>query len=471
MKLVHGAFLLALLAQPALVRAAPRIVVPHVRSDRGGAVSRQLEAALCGSYECVAQKDAYTDGKPDFAKARRNGVAGIVFGSVTGKAPNRALWLALYTRSRKPDRTWTLALGARGLLPARALDAAVVEIERRIGPPRAAPPPAPPPAPPAPAPSARTPEPEAPPPPAPPPRAAPPPAPAVAAAPPSAPPRVAEAPPARTPRPEAAPRAVSAPPSRAPAGGARPAQSSGQEAQGPRWALELGADVTRRNLDYSGTSPAGSSPLMTMDANAIFLPSVHLEVLPVAGLAREPYAGLGAFAGYRRSVGFKVKDPTQSHSADLGRISAGVLWRLPPLTQLRLVFTPAVSYERRDMTVSGGGIAGLPDSHLRGVKIGSALFAPLGSRYALLLDAGYVVWTSSKDLVGGEVKFFPSGSAHALELEGGLSVALFGRYSARFVGEYSSTSYSLEADPTSTYRATGATDRYLGVRATIRADF
>jgi hypothetical protein len=468
MRLLHGAFLLALLAQPALVRAGPRIVVPHVRSDRGGALSRQLEAALCGPFECVAQKDAYTDGKPDFAKARRNGVAGIVFGSVTGKAPNRALWLALYTRSRKPDRAWTLALGARGLVPARALDAAVVEIERRIGAPRAAPPPPPQ----APAPTARAPEPEAPPPAAPPPRAAPPPAPALAAAPPPPPPpppRVAEAPPARAPRAEAAPRAVSTPP-RAPAGGARPAASSGQEA-GPRWALELGADVTRRNLDYSGTSPAGSSPLMTMDASAIFLPSVLVEVLPVAGAVREPYAGLGAFAGYRRSVGFKVKDPTQSHSADLGRISGGVLWRLPPLTQLRLVFTPAVSYERRDMTVSGGGIAGLPDSHLRGVKVGSALFAPLGSRYALLLDAGWVVWTSSKDLIGGDVKFFPSGNAHALELEGGLSVALFGRYSARFVAEYSSTSYSLDADPTSTYRASGATDRYLGARATVRADF
>ncbi|HEY6001271.1 MAG TPA: hypothetical protein VIV57_00270, partial [Anaeromyxobacter sp.] len=236
-------------------------------------------------------------------------------------------------------------------------------------------------------------------------------------------------------------------------------------------ALELGADVTRRNLDYSGTAPAGASPLMTMEASAIFLPSVLVEVLPVAGLVPEPFAGLGAFAGYRRSIGFKVKDPTQSHSAELGRLSAGALWRLPPLTQLRLVFTPEISYERRDMTVSGGGIAGLPDSHLRGVKAGSALFAPLTPRYALLLDAGYVVWTSSKDLIGGDVRFFPSGNASAFELDAGLSAALFGRYSARFVAEYSSTSYSLDADPTSTYRASGATDRYVGVRATIRADF
>jgi hypothetical protein len=105
------------------------------------------------------------------------------------------------------------------------------------------------------------------------------------------------------------------------------------------------------------------------------------------------------------------------------------------------------------------------------VKLSSALYAPFTPRYALILDAGYVLWTSSKDLVGGKVRFFPSGTARALDLEGGLSVALFGSYSARFVAEYSSTSYSLDADPTSTYRASGATDRYLGVRATVRADF
>ena len=38
------------------------------------------------------------------------------------------------------------------------------------------------------------------------------------------------------------------------------------------------------------------------------------------------------------------------------------------------------------------------------------------------------------------------------------------------VGEYSSTSYTLDPDPSGTYRASGATDRLLGARASIRAD-
>jgi hypothetical protein len=453
MRLVHSAFMVALLAQPALVRAGPRIVVSHVRADRGGALSRQLEAALCGPFDCAPRSTAYTDGKPDLAKARRNGVAGIVFGAVAGTPPRRALRLALYTRSREPDRTWTLPLGGKGLLPARSLDAVVGEIERRIGAPRAAPPPAAA----APAPPPRAAEPEA----------RPPSAPQVAAAPPRSP----EPGPPRTSRAEPPPRAVPAPPPRAPAGGARPAPPPGREASGPRFALEVGADVTRRDLDYSGTAPPGSSSLMTMEATAIFCPLVLVEVLPVAGLVREPFAGLGAFAGYRRSVGFEVRDPSQTRSAELVRLSAGVLWRLPPQTPLHLVLTPALSYERRDATVSGGGIAGLPDAHLRGVKIGAGLLAPVTPRYALLLDAGYVLWTTSKDLVGGDGRFFPSGSAGAVEVEAGLSAALFGRYSARLVAELSSTSYSLDADPTATYRASGATDRFLGLRATVRADF
>jgi hypothetical protein len=39
------------------------------------------------------------------------------------------------------------------------------------------------------------------------------------------------------------------------------------------------------------------------------------------------------------------------------------------------------------------------------------------------------------------------------------------------LGEYSSTSYSFDADPTGTYTATGATDRLLGGRAVLRLDF
>ena len=425
-------------------------MVTHVRDDRTGALSRQLGKAMCEAFECAPRSSAYTKNRPDFAKARRNGVEGIVFGAVTGKASSRVLWLALFTRSKDPDRTWTLPLRAKGLVSASALSDVVREVEARLAPPRARPP-------------AVTPPPAV----AAPPPAPPPPAPEVAAPIPS--PEPPAPPPAAEPKPERAEAAAPIAPRPAPPV-ARPPAEPPDAAPAPPWAaLELGVRVTGRELDYTGTTPAGTSPLSTMSASAIVIPGARLELYPLAPLTRGALAGLGLFGGYDRSVGFEVKGATQTQSAELTRISAGLGWRLPPLTGLRLVFSPAVSFERRDLVVKGG-IAGLPDAHLQGVKGGLGLAVPVASWLSLLLDGSYVQWTSSKDLVKGDVPFFPSGSAAAIELEAGLSVAFSARLSLKVLGEYGSTSYSLDPDPTGTYRASGATDRFLGGRAALRLE-
>ena len=41
----------------------------------------------------------------------------------------------------------------------------------------------------------------------------------------------------------------------------------------------------------------------------------------------------------------------------------------------------------------------------------------------------------------------------------------------RLLGTYASTRYTLDPDPTGTYAATGAEDRYLGMRAVLRGEF
>jgi hypothetical protein len=444
---IRSAAVLVLLAGPVTASAAPRIVVAHVRGDANRALSRQLSSALCRRFECVPRSLAYTGTRPDFAKARRNGVSGIVFGAVTGRDPNRLLWLALLTTSIEPARTWSLPLRSSGLLPPRSVDAVVADVARRIGPPgppappREVAPPAPPPVPPPAAEAAPAP---------PPPRLPPPP-------PPEPPSRRAEAPPPPAPgeRAPAPPAARPPPPREAPA------------ATRPWLAVEIGGHVASRELDYSGTEPAGTVTLKRLKADAIASPRARLELFPAAAATGGALAGLGAFAEYRRSVGFEVKTASETRSAQVGRLGAGLLWRLPPLTSLKLGLAPAVSYERLDATVSGG-IAGLPDAHLRGFKVGSGLSIPIGSRFALLLGGGYVLWTSSGDLVK---PFFPSGSASAIEAEAGFSLALHGRFSLQLLGEYSSTSTSLDPDPTGTYRASSAADRYLGGRASVRAEF
>ena len=78
-----------------------------------------------------------------------------------------------------------------------------------------------------------------------------------------------------------------------------------------------------------------------------------------------------------------------------------------------------------------------------------------------------VKWTTARELVEG---FFPGGSAYALEANAGVSVALGGAFSLRVLLGYSGTHYALEPSPGGTYQASGATDQYLGARATVRGE-
>jgi hypothetical protein len=158
------------------------------------------------------------------------------------------------------------------------------------------------------------------------------------------------------------------------------------------------------------------------------------------------------------------------YDSTFSRLQAGIAWRIRPMSSSRFTLVPAVSYQHLEFTVDPP-LAGFPDSDLSGVKVGLGLEIPLGARFGLLLGGGYVMWTDAKDLVEGDVPFFPGGSAQALEAEAGLSVALGRWLSLRVLGEYSSTTYDLDPDPSGTYVATGATDTYLGGRAMLRAEF
>jgi len=467
MPLLRSAALAVPVAGPFTVSGAPRIVLGGVRGDRDGALGRQLAALLCGSFECAHRSSAYTANRPDLAKARRNGVSGIVVGALKESEQKRTLWLELLTTSSRPEHRWKLPVRANGRVARRSLAAIVPEIEKRLaaaGAAVAAEAGAPPPqatseAAPA-ALGART-APRAP-------EAQSGSATSAERLPAHHPDAIAAAPRPHSPGAAPPPSPAKLPPPPPP----RDKPAGALARSGPRFgALELGADVTGRELGYGGTAPPGSASLQTMRVDAVLCPRLYVEIFPGAAVTRGPLAGIVAFADYRRSVGFEVRAGSEVLPARLARLGAGLGWRSPPVSRLRLGFSPAISYERRDVTLTRGAIPGLPNAHLRGVRIGSGLSVPIAARYALLFGAGYVFWTSSGDLVQGNVPFFPSGSASALEVEAGISVALRGPLSARIVGEYSSTRYSLDPDPTGAYRASRATDRYAGGRASIRAQF
>lgn len=276
-------------------------------------------------------------------------------------------------------------------------------------------------------------------------------------------------PPPVAPSPPAPERAARAP--AAARGGSAPSSERAQAH--PFAALEAGAHITQRKLTYEGI-PAGTSALRGFEANVIASPRFHLEIYPASLLTEGFFAGIGLFADYGLSVGVKTKDPASGaeHSTRFTRLGAGLLWRLQLSSSSRFALVPAVSYQQLKFTIeplAGAPIAGLPDSNLSGLKGSIGAEIPLGDVVSILLGAGYVKWTTAKDLVGGG--FFPSGSAYALEAEAGFSVAFSGLLSLRILGEYSGTKYSLDPDPSGTYQATGATDRYLGGRAMLRAEF
>jgi hypothetical protein len=455
--------LLVALVFPALTTAAPRISLGPVRGDTQAVLKKQLASALCKNYECVPISRLRTRGRLDFSKVEAQGVAGILAGTVARRRGGRTLELALLTRSLAPVWGRSYPLTGRGTLSPGSTADLQDELAARLE--SAAPAPA-----------------------APPPRvrAAPAPAPAippVAAAPPVAPepPPVAapaearpEPLPVAPPPPIAEPQPAPTPTEKAPAvARGRAPLAESEEARGRLLAaVEAGVQVVQRKLTYDGV-PAGNSSLRGYQADAIVSPRIHLELFPLSLVAEGALAGVGLLADYGLSVGLKTKDPGGAeHASRFTRLGVGLCWRLHPSPSSRFALVPAVSYQQLKLTVdplAGAPIPGLPDADLSGVKASLGVEIPVGGAVSVLIGAGYVRWTTAKDLVG--VGFFPSGSAYALEADAGLSVALAGMLSLRILGEMSSTRYSLTPSPGGTYQANGATDQYLGGRAMLRAEF
>jgi hypothetical protein len=444
-----GAVVLVALAFPGLVEAAPRISLAPIQGD-GGAARKQLAAALCGTYDCVPISRVRTGGKLDFGKVRKLKLTGIVAGTVAKRG--RSLELALLTRSRRPVWRRSYPLARRGILAPDTLLQATQDLGDQLGgavPPAAAPllPEQPPPVAPAPLP----------------------PSPAPTAPAPAAPPPTTRL----EPVPVAPP-----PPAAEPARLSPPAERVARSPGGRRLlvAVEAGAHLTQRKLGYDGV-PSGATALRGYTADFVGSPRLRLEVFPLAVATDSVLSGLGLFGEYGFSIGLKSKDSAAGaaeHSTSLTRLQAGLLWRIRPLSSSRFALIPAVSFQQLKFTVdplNNVTIAGLPNSNLSGFKGALGADIPLGDAVSLLAAVGYLKWTTAKDLVQGDVKFFPGGSAYALEAEAGFSVALFGPLSLRVLGEYSRTKYSLDPDPTGTYAATGATEEYLGGRLMLRAEF
>ncbi len=440
------AFAAALLFAGA-AQAAPRIALSPIDGAKP-ALMAQLRSELCQELLCVPWREVSTAGALDTAKLRRWATSVLVGKVTASRGGRRVLLLSLLTPSRLRALSWRLPLDAQGRLGPAALPVVRRDLDRHLGvAPRAPAEPV------APAPPASSAEPRREPPPAAP-------APVVAPAPaPVAAPTVAP------PDPPAA-REVPLPP---PPVAALPYLPPASRPRLDPWiAVEVGAFATRRELAFEevALSPAR---LRAYTAGLIAGPQARLELFPVAPLGSLWAGGLGLLGGYGTALGLRTAAPGgEQRPTAQSRLSLGLLWRSPPLTSLRFTVEPAVSWEDARLAVRPS-IPGLPDARLQGLKGSLALTLPLAGPVSFLLAGGYVRWTTARDLIAGEVRFFPSGRAWALEAEAGLALFLGSSLSLRAAGTWSETRYRLDPDPAGVYSASGASDSNLGARLSLRA--
>ncbi|HET9598907.1 MAG TPA: hypothetical protein VFP65_25265 [Anaeromyxobacteraceae bacterium] len=479
---MRRALALAALLVAGAAGAAPRIAVGPLRGAEAPALARDLRRGLCEAFDCERWQRVSSAGAPDMAKARRRGVDGILTGFVADPRGGPVLWLYLTTSYGSDSTKWRFTLNPQRTLGARDMRLLVQDIRARLAGPVRAPA----------EPVRATPPPEAAraPPPSEPARAPPPPEPVRAPPPPSSAPAEAlgidlspardratsppPAPPPSHPVPLPPPPALVAraapPPGRPPATSTGTGGRAAGEPSRRLVAVELGTFAVKRTLRFENAG-LGAAQLRAYDAKTIAGPEARLEIFPAARLSDGLAAGVGLFASYGRSMNLTTStDAGELRSSEFWRLSMGATWRSLPLSPLRIVVAPSFAYRALNAVVEPA-ITGLADARLSGVKGGLDLEIGSGRTLSFLLGGGYVKWTTAKDLVRGEVAFFPGGSAWALELEGGLALNIVGAISIRLLGEYSSTRYAFDADPTGVYSASGATDTYAGGRLLLRASF
>ncbi len=225
----------------------------------------------------------------------------------------------------------------------------------------------------------------------------------------------------------------------------------------------------RRTLDFGGIGPMDGT-LHGFDAASIGGPWLAAELFPLARTGSAALGGVGVFGDWATSIAYTTLAPSgERRDTRYTSYRVGGTWRTRPLGPLRLVLAPQVAWRQLTLTVSPS-IVGLADAQLSGVTAGIALEARLG-RVSIVGRGGYVRWGEARDLVKGDPAFFPGGRTTAFEAEAGLGVRLRGPLSLRVIGEFGLTRYSLDPDPTGTYAAERAEDRYLGARAVGRLEF
>ncbi len=437
----------------------PRISLAPVHGDKNNAVGSQLNGELCKVYTCVPYAKVSTNKKPDWKKAKKEKVVAIFTTSIAKTKKGYTAGVALLAGSAKPKQAWNFPLTSHRNLSGLAITQVVHETGPVLGFAEdvsgvaaiaAAEQPRTPPAP-------------------------------VATNTPASPMGTATPPTSISATETATPIL---PPPGAPVPGektladtpvtvdATPTSNVGGTRGQPMVSVELGGNFLNRALSYT---PDGTPGLLTYNANVIGMLLIGAEFFPFAKTGSF-LAGLGIFGQYQFSLGLKSQQPTTGveESSSLSMLSAGLEARIRPVKYSDFAIVIPVAFRTYKFSVDNAAseFPGLPLQSMLGVSAGLKLEIPIGSWFLILLGGDYVFWFQKQQLIGNSnPTYFPGGSAGAIEFEAGVGFYIFGPLSLRLLGEYSNTNYSFNADPTGTYTATGASDRLIGGRATVRVEF
>jgi hypothetical protein len=433
----------------------PKVSLAPVHGDKNNAVGSQLNGELCKVYSCVPYAKVSTNKKPDWKKAKKEGVVAIFTTNIVKTKKGYTAGVALLAGSSKPKQAWSFPLTSHRNLSGLAVTQVVHETGPVLGFAEdisgvaaiAA------------AESARAP-------------AAP-----VATTTPSSPMGTASI--------TATETMPVLPPPGAPLPGeksladtpvnvdATPASNLGGVRGQPMVSVELGGNFLNRSLSYT---PEGTPGLLTYNASVIGMLLVGAEFFPFAKTGTF-LAGLGIFGQYQFAIGLKSQQPATGveESSSFSMLSAGLEARIRPIKYSDFAIVVPVAFRTYNFSVDNAATTfpGLPLQSMLGVSAGLKVEIPIGSWFLILLGGDYVFWFQKQQLIGNlNPAYFPSGNAGAIEFEAGVGFYIFGPLSIRLLGEYSSTSYSsFGADPTGTYTATGASDRLIGGKATVRVEF
>lgn len=428
---------LILVALSASTAAAQRVSFPSFTGPSAANVRNQVVGAVCDTTDCVAATRVTTSGKPDWKKARKESVQFFVTGSVAKRGKALTLDVFVFNKAGAPRARKSFPLDKNGTLSPKNLQGVMDLLGNTFG---------------------------------------------KRGAPETTPPIDEEKPPGKEPTKTS--RRSDPPPTRAerkPEPQPEPEQRGEPEAppevkdehKPPFLVLDVGAEILNRRLEYSQVA---TSNLRRYDLTLYGQLAIGAEFYPLALVRDDLLAGLGleasiALAPWLQS---RLASIPEAFPTSTLRIDAGIRFSIAPIKTFALRIAPYLGVRSHSFTVGalpdGRRLDGLPNISLVGLRAGLAIEVPIVPRWLTLFGRfGVIPVLSSGEIISPA--FFPNGSAFGLEGNAGLGVNIVSFLQVRAGFDFARYGFTFTTQPTDPYVAAGATDTYLGGKASLRLTF